>query len=492
MDDFKLNNGERGLCCRGCGRQNSQLNTFDWLADIPGNTELCDLVEVQFKNTRKGYYRNSNHLELNKGDIVAVEATPGHDIGTVTLMGKLVPLQIKKSGMKQGTEIKRIYRKARPVDMEKFEEAKAKEHDTMIRSRQIAKSLGLEMKIGDVEYQGDGNKAIFYYIADGRVDFRQLIKVLADAFRVRIEMKQIGARQEAGRIGGIGPCGRELCCATWMKNFVSVSTTAARFQDISLNPQKLAGQCAKLKCCLNYEVDSYVEAAGRIPSKDVTLHTLTGEYFLFKTDILSGMLTYSTDKNLAANLVTISARHAFRIISMNKRGEKPESLEENPTKEVPASTDLLDQDSLTRFDKHRNKKKRRGNDDRRKERSKETAEGVSNEKNGNEKPNNNGEGRPERRNDDRRGRGDRNKQRNRNNGENGNNRNNSENGNARNNANSENGNGENGNGNENRRPNNRNNRNRNNRRNGENGAPNAPRNENKQGTNNNHAADNNA
>jgi cell fate regulator YaaT (PSP1 superfamily) len=445
MDDFKLNNGERGLCCRGCGRQNSQLNTFDWLADIPGNTELCDLVEVQFKNTRKGYYRNSNHLELNKGDIVAVEATPGHDIGTVTLMGKLVPLQLKKSGIKQGTEIKRIYRKARPVDMEKFEEAKAKEHDTMIRSRQIAKSLGLEMKIGDVEYQGDGNKAIFYYIADGRVDFRQLIKVLADAFHVRIEMKQIGARQEAGRIGGIGPCGRELCCATWMKNFVSVSTTAARFQDISLNPQKLAGQCAKLKCCLNYEVDSYVEAAGRIPAKDVTLHTMAGEYFLFKTDILSGMLTYSTDKNLAANLVTIPARHAFRIISMNKRGEKPESLEENPTREVPVSTDLLDQDSLTRFDKHRKKKKKGNNDDRRKERAKVAAEGAAGEKPSGEKPNR-GEGRPERRNEERRNKGERNKPRN----------------------NGENRNAENGNNGENRKSNNRNERNRNNRRNNEN------------------------
>jgi cell fate regulator YaaT (PSP1 superfamily) len=336
-------------------------------------------------------------------------------------MGKLVPLQLKKSGIKQGTEIKRIYRKARPVDMEKFEEAKAKEHDTMIRSRQIAKSLGLEMKIGDVEYQGDGNKAIFYYIADGRVDFRQLIKVLADAFHVRIEMKQIGARQEAGRIGGIGPCGRELCCATWMKNFVSVSTTAARFQDISLNPQKLAGQCAKLKCCLNYEVDSYVEAAGRIPAKDVTLHTMTGEYFLFKTDILSGMLTYSTDKNLAANLVTIPARHAFRIISMNKRGEKPESLEENPTKEVPTSTDLLDQDSLTRFDKHR-KKKRKGNDDRRRERAKDAVENTPGEKPSNEKPNK-GEGRPERKSEERRNKGDRNKPHN-----NRNNRRNNENG----------------------------------------------------------------
>ena len=250
---FKLKNGSGGLCCKGCGRQDKQLNTFDWLADIPISTEEQDIVEVQFKNSRKGYYKNSNHLKLEKGDIVAVEASPGHDIGTVTLTGRLVPLQMRKVNLKQDTEIKRVYRKAKPVDLEKYEEAKAKEHDTMIRSRQIALNLNLNMKIGDVEYQGDGNKAIFYYIADERVDFRQLIKVLAEAFRVRIEMKQIGARQEAGRIGGIGPCGRELCCAAWMTNFVSVSTSAARYQDISLNPQKLAGQCAKLKCCLQLD-----------------------------------------------------------------------------------------------------------------------------------------------------------------------------------------------------------------------------------------------
>ena len=257
---FKLKNGSGTLCCKGCGRQDKQLNTYDWLADVPDYSDMQDIVEVQFKNTRKGYYRNSNKLKLEKGDIVAVEASPGHDIGVVTLTGRLVPLQVKKANLKPDAEIKRIYRKAKPIDLEKYEEAKAKEHDTMIRSRQIALNLNLNMKIGDVEYQGDGNKAIFYYIADERVDFRQLIKVLAETFRVRIEMKQIGARQEAGRIGGIGPCGRELCCATWMTNFISVSTSAARYQDISLNPQKLAGQCAKLKCCLNYEVDVYVES----------------------------------------------------------------------------------------------------------------------------------------------------------------------------------------------------------------------------------------
>ena len=339
------------------------MNTYDWLADIPGNANECELVEVQFKNTRKGYFRNSNRIPLEKGDIVAVEATPGHDIGTVTLTGRLVPLQIRKANLKPDTEFKRIYRKAKPTDMDKYKEAKAREHDTMIRSRQIAKELKLDMKIGDVEYQGDGNKAIFYYIAEGRVDFRQLIKVLAEVFRVRIEMKQIGARQEAGRIGGIGPCGRELCCATWMTSFVSVATTAARYQDIALNPQKLAGQCAKLKCCLNYEVDTYVEAQKRLPSKEITLETKDATYYCFKTDILSNQVTYSTDKSVLANAVTISGRRAFQIINMNKRGEKPESLLENgSTTSQKISVDLVEQEELTRFDrskKNKSKKKKK-------------------------------------------------------------------------------------------------------------------------------------
>lgn len=311
--NFKLWNGcDRGLCHRGCGRQDHQLNTYDYLADVPGNDKTTDLVEVQFKNTRKGYYHNVNNLELKKGDIVAVEANPGHDIGVVTLTGQLVKLQLKKANLKSADDIKRIYRIAKETDMEKYEQAKAREHDTMIESRQIAKNLGLDMKIGDVEYQGDGNKAIFYYIADERVDFRQLIKDLAATFHVRIEMKQIGARQEAGRIGGTGPCGRELCCATWMKNFSSVSTNAARFQNISLNPTKLAGMCAKLKCCLNYEVDTYMEASKKLPSREVTLQTMDGEYHLFKTDILSGECTYSTDRNLGANMEVISAARARR------------------------------------------------------------------------------------------------------------------------------------------------------------------------------------
>lgn len=353
-NEFKLKNGSGCLYCKGCGRQDKQLNTYDWLADIPGNAEEQEMVEVQFKNTRKGYFKNSNKLKLDKGDIVAVEASPGHDIGVVTLTGRLVPLQMRKANLKPDVEIKRIYRKVKPVDMEKYEEAKAKEHDTMIRSRQIALNLNLNMKIGDVEYQGDGNKAIFYYIADERVDFRQLIKVLAETFRVRIEMKQIGARQEAGRIGGIGPCGRELCCATWMTNFVSVSTSAARYQDISLNPQKLAGQCAKLKCCLNYEVDCYVEAQKRLPSREITLETKDGEFFFFKADILSNQITYSSDKNIPANLVTISGRRAFEIIGLNRRGIKPDSLiEETHRSEPKKPVDLLEQESLTRFDRSR-------------------------------------------------------------------------------------------------------------------------------------------
>ena len=358
--EYEIRTGcDRGLCHQAVGRQDRQLNTYDWLADVPGNQESTDLVEVQFKHTRKGYYHTVNNLPLKKGDIVAVEANPGHDIGVVTLTGRLVKLQLKKANLKSADDIRRIYRIARQIDMDKFREAKAREHETMIESRQIAKGLGLDMKIGDVEYQGDGQKAIFYYIADERVDFRQLIKDLAAAFHVRIEMKQIGARQEAGRIGGTGPCGRELCCATWMKNFVSVSTNSARFQDISLNPQKLAGMCAKLKCCLNYEVDDYIEAGRRLPGRDVVLQTQDADYYLFKSDILSGMVTYSTDKNLAANVETITAERARQIIDMNRRGEKPESLLEGG-KQKPQKTHVdLAQGDISRFDKAKKKKKKK-------------------------------------------------------------------------------------------------------------------------------------
>lgn len=379
---FKIWNGtDRGLCCKGCGRQDRQLNTYDWLADVPGNNLTTDLVEVQFKNTRKGYYHNVNNLDLQKGDVVAVEANPGHDIGVVTLTGSLVKLQIKKANIKSPEDIKRIYRKAKDVDMEKFKLAKAREHETMIESRQIAKSLGLQMKIGDVEYQGDGNKAIFYYIADERVDFRQLIKDLAAAFHVRIEMKQIGARQEAGRIGGTGPCGRELCCATWMKSFSSVSTNAARIQDISLNPTKLAGMCAKLKCCLNYEVDDYIGASRRLPSKEILLQTQDADYHLFKTDILSGQCTYSSDKNLAANLETISAERAREIIEMNKQGIKPLSLlKDDRAKEPKKPADLLDGADISRFDKSKRKKKKAKNKPNNNSKNNRQENGPSNEK----------------------------------------------------------------------------------------------------------------
>lgn len=355
-----------GGCCRRKGEPRGKLYCYDWLGDVPGGFTASDIVEVQFKNTRKGYFRNTANLQLNIGDIVAVEANPGHDIGEVTMTGQLVEKQMRKANVKPDAELKRIFRHARPADLEKWEEAKAKENDTMIRARKIAEDLHLNMKIGDVEYQGDGNKAIFYYIADERVDFRQLIKVLADAFKVRIEMKQIGARQEAGRIGGIGPCGRPLCCSTWMTSFVSVGTAAARFQDLSLNPQKLAGQCAKLKCCLNFEVDAYVESVKKLPRKDVTLETADGTYYHFKTDIFKKEITYSTDKNVPANLVTISAKRAFEIISLNKKGEKPMTLLPDGAKKPDEKrvVDLVEQESLTRFDKAKKKKKRKPSADK--------------------------------------------------------------------------------------------------------------------------------
>lgn len=337
-----------------------KLQAVNWLDGVSYAGGECDVVQVQFKNTRAGFYRNPTGIPLKIGDLVTVEASPGHDIGTVSMVGPLVKIQMRKGGIDPDAELKKVFRHARPIDLEHFEEAKAREHETMIRSRQIAEELGLNMKIGDVEFQGDGAKAIFYYIADERVDFRKLIKILADTFKIRIEMKQIGARQEAGRIGGIGPCGRPLCCSTWLNRFVSVGTGAARLQDLSMNPQKLAGQCAKLKCCLNYETDIYQEAAAKLPPKDVPLETADGLYYLFKTDILAGKVTYSTDKKTPANLVTISAERAMDIIGMNKMGAKPLSLsEEEAAPEAKEYIDLTDQDSLTRFDKQKKKKKKR-------------------------------------------------------------------------------------------------------------------------------------
>lgn len=352
-------------CCR---TSDKKLSVFDWLSDLPETVHDTDFVEVQFKNTRKGYYLNSTHIPLEKGDTVAVEASPGHDIGEVTLVGRLVLMQMQKNRIDfEKFEIKRVYRKARATDIEKWKESKSLEQQTMIRSRQIAEELGLNMKIGDVEYQGDGNKAIFYYIAESRVDFRQLIKVLADNFHVRIEMRQIGARQEAGRIGGIGPCGRELCCASWMSNFVSVSTSAARHQDISLNPQKLAGQCAKLKCCINYEAATYADAVKDFPPKDIPLETIDGTWYHFKTDVFKREMTYSSDKRMAANLVVLSVDRVKEIIALNKQGNKPEQLVievKDNTPPPPDFQNVVGQDSLTRFDKNNKREKKRGGKDR--------------------------------------------------------------------------------------------------------------------------------
>jgi len=352
-------------CCR---TSDKKLSVFDWLSDLPETVHDTDFVEVQFKNTRKGYYLNSTHIPLEKGDTVAVEASPGHDIGEVTLVGRLVLMQMQKNRIDfEKFEIKRVYRKARATDFEKWKESKSLEQQTMIRSRQIAEELGLNMKIGDVEYQGDGNKAIFYYIAESRVDFRQLIKVLADNFHVRIEMRQIGARQEAGRIGGIGPCGRELCCASWMSNFVSVSTSAARHQDISLNPQKLAGQCAKLKCCINYEAATYADAVKDFPPKDIPLETIDGTWYHFKTDVFKREMTYSSDKRMAANLVVLSVDRVKEIIALNKQGNKPEQLVievKDNTPPPPDFQNVVGQDSLTRFDKNNKREKKRGGKDR--------------------------------------------------------------------------------------------------------------------------------
>lgn len=348
-----------GGCCRQGGEPRGKLHCTNWLADIPGGCANSEFVEVQFKNTRKGYYKNPTNIPLEIGDMVVVDAQPGQDVGMVSLTGVLVDLRMRRLSQKALSDIKRVFRKARPADLEKFEEVKAREHETMIKARRIAEDLKLNMKIGDVEFQGDGAKAIFYYIADERVDFRQLIKVLAETFRIRIEMKQIGARQEAGRIGGIGPCGRPLCCASWMSNFVSVATSAARYQDLSLNPQKLAGQCAKLKCCLNFEVDAYMEASRRMPPRDVRLETADATYYHFKSDVFNRQITYSTDKSLAANLVTIDADRVFEIIALNKAGEKPLSLQreaDSKPKERSAFGDILGEDDLTRFDKKKKRK----------------------------------------------------------------------------------------------------------------------------------------
>ena len=349
---------------RGCFR----LHEEPWLAEYPDNFPT-DIFEVRFKNTRRSFYQNVNNLQLEVGDIVAVEATPGHDIGIISLTGDMVARQMKRIGFNpQNGEFKKIYRKARPYDIEKWQEAIALEHETMIRSRQIAADMGLDMKIGDVEYQGDKIKAIFYYIADGRVDFRELIKVFAEQFHIRIEMKQIGARQEAGRIGGIGACGRELCCASWVSSFSSVTTGAARVQDLSLNPLKLAGQCSKLKCCLTYEYDVYADARRSMPRLREPLQAIDGEYFLVKSDILAHTMTFSTSKDSMSNLVTIPTSRVREILAVNRNGGKVDSiLGEEFEPQVEEPTYRTEEDSITRFDKaKKNRKKKNRNRDERK------------------------------------------------------------------------------------------------------------------------------
>ncbi len=354
---------DRGCCKKQAGTC-SKLEVYDWLNDVINLSNSDDIVEVRFKNTRKDYFRNVNNLKLSNGDIIAVEASPGHDIGIVTLVGDLVKSQMKKhKATLINGELRKVYRKAKQVDIDKWKEAMSLEHNTMITSRKITNDLKLNMKIGDVEYQGDRTKAIFYYIADERVDFRQLIKVLAETFRIRIEMKQIGARQEAGRIGGIGPCGRELCCATWIGSFVSVTTNAARYQDISLNPQKLAGQCGKLKCCLNFEVDTYIDAQRDFPAQNIQLETQKGRYAFFKADVFSRTLWYYLQGEGPSSPVAVSVDRAKEIIQLNKRGKKVEVLvrheEEKKVTPIKDFEVVLSQDSLTRFDEPKKARKKK-------------------------------------------------------------------------------------------------------------------------------------
>ena len=341
---------------RGC----CKLEDYDWLQGVTQN-QFADIFEVRFKNTRKGFYVNASNQSIKMGDMVIVEAQSGHDLGIVTLEGPLVGRQMRCKGIDPETvELKKIYRRAKQLDIEKWQEAIAREQETMIRARQIAVELGLEMKIGDVEFQGDGTKAIFYYIADGRVDFRQLIKVFAEEFRIRIEMKQIGARQEAGLIGGLGVCGRELCCANYITNFKSITTAAARCQDLSLNPQKLAGQCGKLKCCLNYEVATYMDAQARLPKVSEPLDFEDGLAYLVKTDILRGIMYFSYEKGSLANIYPLDASEVREIIKMNRNGVRPESLKTEPEPEIPEFITAVGDDSITRFDTPKRKKNRNG------------------------------------------------------------------------------------------------------------------------------------
>lgn len=343
----------------------SKLDAYNWLREI-SDTDIPEVVEVRFKNTRKGFYRNVNDLRLKRGDIVAVEASPGHDIGIITLAGVIVDKQRAKNKYDTQTEeLRKVYRKAKPVDIDKWKEAIGREEEIMLRSRKIAAGLGLNMKIGDVEFQGDNTKAIFYYIADERVDFRELIKVLAESFRIRVEMRQIGARQEAGRIGGIGTCGRELCCSSFITNFVSVSTHSARQQEVALNPQKLAGQCGKLKCCLNYELAGYEDARKDFPDISAPLRTTSGVAVHLKTDVYRGIMWYSYDGGNSQALIPVPVERVKEIRGLNNRGEAVEELISTSARNssrTPEYNSGMVEDSLTRFEKGmqgKKKKKRR-------------------------------------------------------------------------------------------------------------------------------------
>jgi cell fate regulator YaaT (PSP1 superfamily) len=349
----------------------NKLDSFNWLKDLSDIPYNNDIIEVRFKNTRKGFFKNVNGIRFEIGDVVAVEASPGHDIGRVSMVGPLIDEQMKKFKAHPATDdMKKVYRKAKAADIQKWEEAKKLETPTMLRSRKISEELKLNMKIGDVEYQGDKTKAIFYYIATERVDFRQLIKVLADEFRVRIEMRQIGARQEAGRIGGISSCGRELCCATHITNFISITTTHAKYQELSLNPQKLAGQCSKLKCCLNFELDCYVDAQRGFPPKDIPLEAMDCTAWFHKMEIHKGIYWYSTDPHSSANLIPLSVQRVKEIQLLNKSGKKADRLQaiDDSWNAAPVSQDLLKNNSLTRFDPPDKKSQPTRNSNKRKNR----------------------------------------------------------------------------------------------------------------------------
>ncbi len=370
ISDNKSTRDKKNWPCDFCKPEHyTKLPVRNWLKDIPESQSATDIVEIRFKNTRKEYFQNVNNLRLKEGDIVAVEASPGHDIGIVSLTGALVLRKLKRDNVSlEDTEFKKIYRKAKDTDIEKWRQAVALEQKTMIKAREIARNLNLNMKIGDVEYQGDKTKAIFYYIADERVDFRELIKVLAEHFKIRIEMRQIGTRQESGRIGGIGSCGRELCCASWITDFISVTTNAARHQELSLNPQKLAGQCGKLKCCLNYELDCYLDAKKDFPDTTINLETNQGTAYYQKTDIFKKMLWYTFNPDTSENLIPVTIERVKEIIIMNKNNQKPEMLNDveiNPQENISFENDV-GMGSIDRFEKKKKTEKKRTKKNKRK------------------------------------------------------------------------------------------------------------------------------